>query len=128
MTITLFGIPNCDQVKNARVWLDTHQISYVFHDFKKAGIDVAIIHGWLEHLPWDSLINRKGTTWRKLDEARRAQIIDQTSAIALMLEQTSIIKRPVLQGVQGAQEGVAGQPQRVHVGFTQANYESLFSV
>ncbi len=123
MTITLFGIPNCDQVKKARTWLEAQQISYVFHDFKKAGISTALIEGWLQHLPWDSLINRKGSTWRKLDDVRRAEITNTASAIALMLEQPSIIKRPVLQLPLGYPKPIVP----VITGFDASHYQALFS-
>jgi arsenate reductase (glutaredoxin) len=123
MTITLFGIPNCDQVKKARTWLETEQIPYVFHDFKKAGINRALIEGWLQYLPWDSLINRKGSTWRKLDDARRAEITNPASAIALMLEQPSIIKRPVLQLPLGHPKPTVP----VVTGFDANHYQALFS-
>ena len=96
MSITLYGIPNCDQVKKARVWLDEHAIAYTFHDFKKAGINAALVKVWLKDLAWETLVNRKGTTWRALPDARKASITDIASATALMLELPSIVKRPVL--------------------------------
>ena len=70
MAITLYGIPNCDQVKKARAWLDGHAIPYRFHDFKKAGITQVMIDGWLQRVGWEVLLNRKGTTWRGLPELR----------------------------------------------------------
>lgn len=115
MTITLYGIPNCDQIKKARSWLDTHGHPYVFHDFKKAGINPSLIDGWLRHLDWEILVNRKGTTWRALSDTRKAAIVDADSAIALMLEAPSIVKRPVL---------VVGNT--VHVGFSDATYQQIF--
>ena len=96
-TISLYGIPNCDQVKKARTWLDGHALPYVFHDFKKAGITRALIEGWLADLGWDVLVNRKGTTWRKLDAATQDGVTDAASAKALMLAQSSVIKRPVVE-------------------------------
>jgi arsenate reductase len=94
--ITLHGIPNCDTIKKARTWLDTHGATYVFHDFKKQGVSVALLSGWVDQVGWEKLLNRQGTTWRKLDSARQQAIHDAESAIALMIEQPSIIKRPVL--------------------------------
>jgi arsenate reductase len=94
--ITLYGIPNCDTVKKARTWLDANGHGYTFHDFKKTGLDKATIDGWLTQVSWETLINKKGTTWRGLPDDRKASVIDADSATALMLENTSVIKRPVL--------------------------------
>ena len=94
--IVLYGIPNCDTVKKARTWLEQAGLSYQFHDFKKAGLDKATVAVWLKHVPWEILVNKKGTTWRNLPDATKASVIDATSATALMLENTSVIKRPVL--------------------------------
>ena len=93
---TLYGIPNCDQVKKARSWLTLRHIAYVFHDLKKVAVDRALLENWLQQMPWETLLNRRGTTWRALSEDRRAAVIDTNSAIAVMLEAPSIIKRPVL--------------------------------
>ena len=94
--ITLYGIPNCDTVKKARTWLEQAGLSYQFHDFKKAGLDKTTVSAWLKEVPWEILVNKKGTTWRNLPDATKASVIDATSATALMLENTSVIKRPVL--------------------------------
>lgn len=94
--ITLHGIPNCDTVKKARTWLDTHGHAYAFHDFKKAGLDQATVDAWLKQVPWETLVNKKGTTWRGLPDDVKASVVDAGSATALMLENTSVIKRPVL--------------------------------
>lgn len=115
MSITLYGIPNCDTVKKARNWLEARGIAYSFHDFKKAGLSQALVAGWLRDVAWDVLVNRKGTTWRGLDEARKASIVDAASATALMLEAPSIVKRPVL-----VMNG------RTHVGFADASYQQIF--
>jgi arsenate reductase len=115
MTTTLYGIPNCDQVKKARTWLDANGTPYVFHDFKKAGIDQKMIASWLRDVEWDVLVNRKGTTWRALSDERKAAIIDAHSATALMLESPSIIKRPVL--------STGG---KTYVGFSDAAYQQIF--
>lgn len=95
-TITLYGIPNCDTVKKARAWLNERGVDAKFHDYKKQGVPEAALRGWVKALGWEALLNRKGTTWRKLDLARQAQVTDADSAIALMLEQPSVIRRPVL--------------------------------
>jgi arsenate reductase len=93
--ITLYGIPNCDTVKKARLWLEAHHIAYDFHDFKKAGLEKPVLEGWVKRLGWETVINRAGTTFRKLPDAQKAKLTE-SKAIALMLVQTSIIKRPVL--------------------------------
>ncbi len=95
MTITLYGIRNCDTVKKARGWLDAKKIEYVFHDYKTAGIDTARLQHWCKELGWEILLNRAGTTFRKLPAADQ-QNIDARKAVALMLAQPSMIKRPVL--------------------------------
>ena len=95
-TITVYGIPNCDSVKKARVWLTNHGVDYVFHDLKKQGVPAEAVDLWLKHVSWDVLVNRKGTTWRKLEPALQASVVDNSSARALMLEHASVIKRPVV--------------------------------
>ena len=92
----LYGIPNCNTVKKAREWLDTHGVAYTFHDFKKQGIDVATLDAWLAQQPWEKLVNRAGMTWRGLSDTEKAQVKDNVSAAALMQAKTSVIKRPVL--------------------------------
>jgi arsenate reductase (glutaredoxin) len=96
MTPVLYGIRNCGSVKKARAWLDARGIAYAFHDYKTAGIDEARLRGWVEELGWEKLVNRSGTTFRKLSEADRDSL-DADKAIRLMLEQPSMIRRPVLQ-------------------------------
>lgn len=93
---TLYGIPNCDTVKKARTWLTDHGVAYVFHDFKKQGVPTEWLPQWLAAVGWQTLVNRKGTTWRKLDEATREAVTDDGSAITLMLAHPSVIKRPVV--------------------------------
>jgi arsenate reductase len=115
MAITLYGIPNCDQVKKARTWLDTQGHPYAFHDFKKAGITQALVGEWLQHLSWEVLLNRKGTTWRAVPDARKEGIVNAQSAAALMLESPSVVKRPVLV-VDGA----------FYVGFSDETYTQIF--
>ncbi len=96
MQITLYGIPNCDTVKKARAWLTGQGLDYHFHDFKKDGVPAERLDGWIADLGWEPLVNRKGTTWRKLD-AVQAGVHDAASARQLMLAQPSVIKRPVVQ-------------------------------
>lgn len=114
--ITLYGIPNCDTVKKARVWLAEQQRDFTFHDFKKQGLNADIVNGWLQSLEWEVLVNKKGTTWRGLPDQRKAAVTDAASATALMLEFPSVIKRPVLAGVGDA----------CHVGFSAAAYDRIF--
>ncbi len=98
MSITLYGIPNCDTVKKARAWLDAAGVAYAFHDYKKAGIDAATLRGWAGEVGWEVLLNRAGTTFKKLPDADKAGL-DADKAIALMVAQPSMIKRPVVTGV-----------------------------
>lgn len=95
MVLTLYGIPNCDTVKKARVWLGEHGIDHVFHDYKKSGVDPATLGLWVDEHGWEVVLNRAGTTFRKLPEADRTEL-DRDKAITLMLSQPSMIKRPVL--------------------------------
>ena len=98
----LYGIPNCDTVKRARAWLAAQGVDYDFHDYKKAGVPAAELPRWLAALGWEKLLNRAGTTWRKLDEAQRAAVVDASSAAALMQAQPSVIKRPLVQWPDGS--------------------------
>jgi Spx/MgsR family transcriptional regulator len=99
---TLYGIPNCDSVKKARVWLTEHDVSYHFHDFKKQGVPTELLPGWIKAVGLDKLINRKGPTWRKLDPALQASVVDAASATAVMLAHSSVIKRPVVVWADGS--------------------------
>ena len=101
MATTVYGIANCDTVKRARAWLAEQRIDAVFHDFKKAGVPVEM-DAWLATFGWELLLNRKGTTWRKLDVSRREAVIDVATARAVMLAEPSVIKRPVIQWDSGA--------------------------
>ena len=107
--ITLYGIPNCDTVKKARAWLQAHQVPAVFHDFKKQGVPDPALAAWASQLGWETLLNRKGTTWRRLDEGRRSAIVGAESALQLMREESSVIRRPVVDWGAG----------RVTVGFSE---------
>ncbi|MDE2465550.1 MAG: ArsC family reductase [Alphaproteobacteria bacterium] len=95
MRPTLFGIPNCDTMKKARAWLDGHHVEYRFHDYKKDGIRKETLEAWVAELGWESLLNRKGTTFRKLPDSQKADL-DAAKAIDLMYAQPSMIRRPVL--------------------------------
>jgi arsenate reductase (glutaredoxin) len=112
----LYGIDNCDQVRKAKVWLKQSNVEFTFHDFRKAGLSEDLLKSWLVHLPWDTLLNRKGTTWRKLSEEVRHSITDQMSAQALLLGEPTLIKRPVLV-----------LNDKVSVGFSPEVYEHLFA-
>ena len=97
MTLTLYGIRNCDTMKKARAWLDSAGVAYAFHDYKVAGAEPAALARWVDALGWDSVLNRSGTTFRKLPDADKADL-DAARAIALMLAQPAMIKRPILEG------------------------------
>ncbi|MBB98091.1 MAG: ArsC family reductase [Rhodobacteraceae bacterium] len=97
MTVTLYGIANCDKVKSARRFLDENGIAYVFHDYRKAGVDAALLERFLEAFDWQALVNTRGTTWRKLDEATRERVTDAASAVAVLVDNPSAIKRPILE-------------------------------
>jgi arsenate reductase len=96
MPITIYGIKNCDTMKKARAWLDQRGVDYGFHDYKTAGIERAKIESWAKKTGWETLLNRAGTTFRKLPEKDK-HALDERKAIALMLAQPSMIKRPVLE-------------------------------
>ena len=97
MSLLVYGIPNCDTVKKARTWLDEQGASFVFHDYKKQGVPADRLDDWIRQVGWEVLVNRQGTTWRQLDEAAKAGVTDAASARALMLQQASVIKRPVIE-------------------------------
>jgi arsenate reductase len=108
MTVTLYGIKNCDTMKKARAWLDAHDVAYAFHDYKVAGIDKAHLVRWAKVVGWETLLNRAGTTFRKLPDADKDGLTE-SRAIALMLAQPSMIKRPVLE--QGTKLLVGFKPE-----------------
>ncbi len=109
--IELYGIPNCDTVKQARSWLDEHGHTYHFHDYKKEGVDPLQLAGWAREVGWEALLNKRGTTFRKLDEADKTDL-DEAKALGLMQAHPSLIKRPVAQTAQG-----------LLVGFTLSEWE-----
>ena len=110
--MNVYGITNCDTVKRARAWLDGRGTAYTFHDFKKGGVPQARLDAWLKASGWETLLNRKGTTWRKLDAALQARVTDAQAARALMLEQPSVIKRPIVEWDDG----------RITVGFDEGEW------
>jgi Spx/MgsR family transcriptional regulator len=103
--ITMFGIKNCDTIKKARKWLEAQGIEYQFHDYKKDGLSSEMLNAWIKDLGWEALVNKRGTTWRKLPEEIKDSI-DEAGAIAVMLENASIIKRPLL--INGANNKLLG--------------------
>lgn len=102
MTVTVYGIANCDSVRKARAWLQAEGVEFAFHDFKRDGLDAALVDRWLGLAGWQTLLNRRGTTWRRLDESARGTAVDAAGARALMLAQPSLVKRPVVQWADGA--------------------------
>ena len=114
--VTIYGIPNCDTMKKARVWLDQHGVAHAFHDYRKAGVDRAQLARWVDEHGWETILNRSGTTFRALPDADKAGI-DAARAIELMLAQPGMIKRPVLD-----------LGDRRIVGFKPAVYEAAFGV
>jgi len=114
VSVTIYGIKNCDTMKKARAWLDAHGIAYEFHDYKASGIDAVHLKAWAGKVGWEILLNRAGTTFRGLPDAEKAEI-DEAKALRLMQEHTSVIKRPVLD-VDGT----------LLVGFEPGAYEKQF--
>jgi Spx/MgsR family transcriptional regulator len=100
MTVRLYGIPNCDTVKKARTWLDQHGVTYAFHDYKKQGADADQLSGWVAEAGWETVLNRRGTTFRALPESDKADL-DAAKAVAIMAAHPSCIKRPVVEHAGG---------------------------
>ena len=112
--VTIYGIKNCDTMKKARIWLESKKVAHAFHDYKAAGIDRATLEGWVRKVGWQVLINRAGTTFRKLPDADKEDITEK-KAVGLMLARPSLIKRPVLDA-----------KGKLTVGFKPEEYEALF--
>jgi arsenate reductase len=112
--VTIYGIKNCDTMKKARAWLDTHGVAYDFHDYKTAGIEPERVEGWAKQVGWETLLNRSGTTFRKLADHEKTAL-DEKKAVALMAAQPTLIKRPVLD-----------LGDRIIVGFKPETYEKAF--
>jgi len=117
--ITVYGIPNCDTVKKARRWLEDNHIEFQFHNFKKDGLDVTLLDNWFNDIGWEILLNKRGTTWRKLDDDIKNNVNGNT-AKQLMLDNPSIIKRPVLDLDPTKKDSIK------HVGFKENEYRTLF--
>ncbi len=111
----VYGVDTCDTVRRARQWLRQHGIEHRFHDFRRDGLAPEQLERWLTRVPWDALVNRRGLSWRRLDAARRAAIVDQPSAVELMLAEPTVIKRPVIE-----------VGDRLLVGFSEPVYEGVF--
>jgi Spx/MgsR family transcriptional regulator len=112
----LYGISNCTTVKKARAWLEIHGIDYVFHDFKKGGVDSKLLNGWLEQVGWQTLLKKTGPTWGQLPDKVKAAVTDDSSALKLMLEKPNVIRRPVLER----------HGQVLATGFDEAVYTKIF--
>ncbi len=114
MAVTLYGIKNCDTIKKARKWLEVQQIDYSFHDFRVDSLDANLLEQWFADVGWETLLNKRGTTWRQLSEEIKSSI-NEASARQLMLDNPAIIKRPVLD--TGSER---------HVGFSEVSYQTYF--
>ncbi|HTN19109.1 MAG TPA: Spx/MgsR family RNA polymerase-binding regulatory protein [Pelobium sp.] len=115
MEVKIFGIPNCGSVKKARTFFEEKGIEYQFHDYKKLGVDEKDLKKWCAEFGWEKVLNRKGLTWRELDETLKNEIVDENTAIKLMKDNTSTIKRPVIQSDKGNT-----------IGFDEDVYQNLF--
>lgn len=113
---TLYGIKNCDTVRKARKWLDSHQIAYQFHDLREDGLEQQQLTAWLQQLEWQQLFNKRSTSYRQLSDEQKSNL-NQETAIALMLAQPTLIKRPVLVTAN-----------QIHVGFTPQQYQTVLGV
>ncbi len=111
--IKLYGIPNCDTIKKARKWLDNNNLEYEFHDYKKLGVPEKNLKQWMKKCGWETVLNKRGTTWRKLDDDIKSNI-DETSSIQIMIENPSAIKRPVLEN-----------GKTLLIGFNENEYETM---
>lgn len=115
--ITVYGIKNCNTVKSALDWLKSHNVAFDFHDYKSKGIDAQRLRKWENQIGWEKLVNKRGTTWRQLDELTQQGVKDASSAIQLMMEKTSVIKRPLIE-----RDG-----QVIALGFDEDEYAEAFS-
>jgi len=113
--VIVYGISNCDTIKKARSWLDKAGIAYSFHDYRKQGLDSHLLSLWVDSLGWESMLNRRGTTWRQLSEHKK-ETIDRDSAIEIMLVNPAIIKRPLLD-----------KGSKLVLGFSESQYQTLFN-
>lgn len=113
--VKIYGIPNCDTIKKARIWLSDHGIGYEFHDYKKAGIDEKMLKSWIQSLGWEALLNKRSTSWRQLDDGIKSNL-DETKAMEIMLQNPTIIKRPLLD-----------DGEKLYLGFKADHYSQIFS-
>ena len=113
--VTLYGISSCDTIRKAKTWLKNQQIEFEFHDYRKQGLEQQLLQSMISALGWEAMLNRRGTTWRTLPDTVKDQI-DQASAMRLMLDNSAIIKRPIL-----------ATQNRLHVGFSDQQYQEIFS-
>ncbi|RQW64075.1 ArsC family reductase [Vibrio viridaestus] len=115
MSVVMYGIPNCDTIKKAKKWLESNDIEFTFHDFRKQGVDQEMVSGFCEQLGWETVLNKRGTTYRQLTQEQKDEI-NSDSAIQLLVEYPAMIKRPVL-SIDG----------NLHIGFKPEQYANLFS-
>ncbi len=115
VSVTLYGIPNCDTIRKARAWLTEHGIDYVFHDYRKQGADAGLLQSMVQQLGWEVMLNRRGTTWRALPDAIKAQV-DEQQALQLMQENPAVIKRPIV-----------SRGNQLHIGFSATQYQEIFT-
>ena len=115
MAPVVYGIPNCDQVKRALAWFAAHRIPVEFHDYRKSGAPEALLRNWMSRCDWDTLVNRRGTTWRKIPDTEKVRVADAASAIELMSAHPSVIRRPVVD-----------YNEHLLVGFDPAQYSETF--
>lgn len=97
MTVVVHGIANCDQIRKTLGWLKAHSVEHHFHDYRRDGVERASLERWCSHVPWTALLNKRGQTWRALPEDQRREVVDQASAIELLLAHPTLIKRPVIE-------------------------------
>ncbi|MEZ9230910.1 ArsC family reductase [Vibrio amylolyticus] len=114
MTVTMYGIPNCDTIKKAKKWLEANDVDYVFHDYRKQGVDSELVTQFVQSLDWEQVVNKRGTTYRQLPQEQK-DTLNVESAIALLVEQPAMIKRPIL-----------AVNDELHLGFKAEQYQSIF--
>ena len=116
MTVTMYGIPNCDTIKKAKKWLQQANIDFEFHDYRKQGVDKEMVTGFCNQLGWELVLNKRGTTYRQLSEQQK-ETLDESSAIALLVEHPAMIKRPILL-----------VEDQYHIGFKADQYAAIFNL
>ncbi|MPW35216.1 ArsC family reductase [Vibrio sp. B1Z05] len=116
MSVIMYGIPNCDTIKKAKKWLQEHQIEFTFHDYRKQGITSDMVSEFCDHLGWELVLNKRGTTYRQLDDEQK-QSLNHDSAITLLVEHPAMIKRPIIR-----------VGEQLHIGFKADQYDRIFNV